>query len=53
MVKGTSMPGPFSAGKSNYQNWSKLLEKLAEVTGKHYLKPCELMKSGKFLKMRR
>ncbi|TFG16362.1 MAG: 3-hydroxyacyl-CoA dehydrogenase [Promethearchaeota archaeon] len=53
MAKGTSMPGPFSAGKRNYQNWSKLLEELAEVTGKHYLKPCDLMKSGKFIEMRK
>jgi enoyl-CoA hydratase/3-hydroxyacyl-CoA dehydrogenase len=53
MTKGTSMPGPFSAGKHNYQNWSKLLEELAEETGKNYLKPCALMKSGDFVKMRK
>ncbi|MFX1366628.1 MAG: 3-hydroxyacyl-CoA dehydrogenase NAD-binding domain-containing protein [Promethearchaeota archaeon] len=53
MLKGTSMPGPFSAGKHNYDNWSKLLDDIAEKTGKEYLKPCNLMKSGDFLKMRR
>ena len=53
MLKGTNMPGPFSAGKLNFENWSKLLEDLAEKTGKNYLKPCELMKSGDFLKMKR
>lgn len=53
MLKGTSMPGPFNAGKHIYKNWSKLLEDIAEKTGKEYLKPCNLMKSGDFLKMRR
>ncbi len=53
MLKGTNMPGPFSAGKLNYENWSKLLEDIAEKTGKNYLKPCNLMKSGNFVKMRR
>ena len=53
MVKGTSMPGPFTTGKRNYQNWSKLLEEIAEKTGKNYLKPCVLMKSGNFREMRK
>lgn len=53
MLKGTSMPGPFMAGKRNYQNWSKLLEEIAEKMGKSYLKPCDLMKSGKFIEMRK
>jgi len=53
MLKGTSMPGPFSAGKRNYQNWSNLLEEIAEKMGKFYLKPCDLMKSGEFIKRRR
>ena len=53
MLKGTNMPGPFSAGKLNFKKWSKLLEDIAEKTGKNYLKPCEIMKSGDFLKMKR
>jgi enoyl-CoA hydratase/3-hydroxyacyl-CoA dehydrogenase len=53
MVKGTSMPGPFSAGKNNYKTWSKLLEDISEKTGKKYLKPCDLMKSGDFIKIRK
>ena len=53
MLKGTNMPGPFSAGKNNFEKWSKLLENIAEQTGKNYLKPCKLMKSGDFLKMRK
>ncbi|MFX1500910.1 MAG: 3-hydroxyacyl-CoA dehydrogenase family protein [Promethearchaeota archaeon] len=53
MLKGTSMPEPFNAGKHNFKNWSKLLEDIAEKTGKGYLKPCNLMKSGDFIKMRK
>ncbi|MFW9999109.1 MAG: 3-hydroxyacyl-CoA dehydrogenase family protein [Candidatus Hodarchaeota archaeon] len=53
VLKGTNMPGPFSAGRSNYEKWSKLLEDISEKTGKNYLKPCQLMKSGDFVKMRR
>jgi len=46
-------PGPFGAGKNKYGEWSELLEKLAAETGKEYLKPCKLMKSGEFVKMRK
>ncbi len=53
MLKGTSMPGPFSAGKNNFEKWSKMLEDIVEKTGKNYLKPCELMKTGEFRKMRK
>jgi enoyl-CoA hydratase/3-hydroxyacyl-CoA dehydrogenase len=52
MLKGTGMPGPFAPGKRNYQSWSKLLEEFVEESGKDYLKPCKLMKSGEFLKRR-
>ena len=53
MLKGTNMPGPFSPGRSNSEKWSKMLEDIAEKTGKNYLKPCRLIKSGDFVKMRR
>jgi enoyl-CoA hydratase/3-hydroxyacyl-CoA dehydrogenase len=53
MLSGTNMPGPFSAGKKNYEKWSRLLEELVKDTGKEYLKPCTLMKSGSFIKMRK
>lgn len=53
MLKGTSMPGPFSSGKNNFKKWSKMLEDTAEITGKEYFKPCKLMKSGEFVNMRR
>ncbi len=52
-MAGMNTPGPFSAGKKNYEKWAGLLEKLADETGKEYLKPCELMKSGGFVKMRK
>ena len=47
------IPGVFVAGKSNYKEWSKLLEDLAEKTGKNYIRPCNLMKSGGFVKMKK
>ena len=53
MLKGTNMPGPFSAGRRNFEKWSILLEDIADKMGKNYLKPCNLMKSGDFVKMRR
>ncbi|TFG26693.1 MAG: 3-hydroxyacyl-CoA dehydrogenase [Promethearchaeota archaeon] len=53
MVRGTSMPGPFGAGKNNFTKWSQMLENIAEKTEKSYLKPCKLMKSGGFINMRK
>jgi len=53
MFAGMDMPGPFGPGKRNYEKWSKLLEDFIDKTGKQYFKPCELMKSGGFLKMRK
>jgi len=52
-MAGMNTPGPFGAGKKNWQKWSELLEKLADETGKEYFKPCELMKTGGFVKMRK
>lgn len=53
MIAGMDMPGPFSSGKRNYKKWSKLLEDFVEKSGLTYLSPCELMKSGKFIQMRK
>ena len=50
---GYRMPGPFIMGKRNYQQLSSKLEEVSEITGIGYLKPCSLMKSGEFLKMRK
>jgi len=53
MLAGMSMPGPFGAGKRNYGKWAKLLDEFVEKSGKEYFRPCELMKSGRFIKMRK
>ncbi len=53
MFAGMDMPGPFGPGKKNYEKWSELLEEFVEKTGKQYFKPCKLMTSGGFLKMRK
>ncbi|MFX0046529.1 MAG: 3-hydroxyacyl-CoA dehydrogenase family protein [Candidatus Hermodarchaeota archaeon] len=53
MLAGTSMPGPFVPGKINYEKWSELLEEFVKISGKKYLNPCDLMKSGGFIKKRR
>ncbi len=53
MLTGTSMPGPFGPGKNNYEKWSEMLEDFVEISGKKYLKPCDLMKSGDFINMRK
>ncbi len=50
MLAGMDMPGPFGAGKNNYEKWSLLLEEIVEMTGIAYYNPCEMMKSGAFLK---
>ncbi len=50
---GFHLPGPFITGKKKYNEYSKLLEELSGKIGKSYLKPCNLMKSGEFLKMRK
>lgn len=52
-MAGMNSPGPFSAGKKNWEKWSELLEKLADETGKEYLRPSKLMKTGEFVKMRK
>ncbi len=50
---GFHLAGPFITGKKRYNEYSQLLEDLAEKLGKPYLRPCNLMKSGEFLKMRK
>jgi enoyl-CoA hydratase/3-hydroxyacyl-CoA dehydrogenase len=48
-LKGTHMPGPFALGKTKYKEWAEKLHKFVEISGKTYLEPSEMMKSGKFL----
>jgi enoyl-CoA hydratase/3-hydroxyacyl-CoA dehydrogenase len=52
-MAGMNTPGPFGAGKKQFEKWSKILDDLADKTGKNYLRPCELMKSGGFVSMRK
>ncbi|TFG28206.1 MAG: 3-hydroxyacyl-CoA dehydrogenase family protein [Promethearchaeota archaeon] len=52
-MAGMNTPGPFSAGKNNYERWTKKLDEFVEKSGKEYLRPCELMRTGKFVKMRK
>jgi 3-hydroxyacyl-CoA dehydrogenase len=53
MLAGMDMPGPFGAGKRKYKEWTKLLEEFVEKSGITYLKPCDLMKSGGFINMKK
>ena len=52
-MAGMNTPGPFAAGKKQFEKWAKILDELAEKTGMEYLKPCELMKTGGFVSMRK
>ena len=52
-MAGMNAPGPFGAGKKNYEAWAKVLNDLADKTGKEYFRPIDMMKSGEFLKMRK
>ncbi|MBN1801151.1 MAG: hypothetical protein JW891_06560, partial [Candidatus Lokiarchaeota archaeon] len=52
-MAGMNVPGPFSMGVKNYEAWSSILEKLADQTKKEYLRPVDLMKSGKFIEMKK
>jgi enoyl-CoA hydratase/3-hydroxyacyl-CoA dehydrogenase len=53
MLAGMDMPGPFGAGKNNYENWTQMLKEFSSRSGLTYIKPCRLMVSGEFLKMRK
>jgi len=52
MLAGMDMPGPFGPGKRNYEKWTKMLDDFVEKSKIQYLKPCELMRTGGFLKMK-
>ncbi len=50
---GYRSPGPFAMGKKNYKQLVMKLDEFVELTGRNYLKPCKLMRSGGFLDMRK
>ncbi len=45
---GESHEGIFVLGSDKYKEWAEKLEAVAEKIGKPYLKPCEMMRSGRF-----
>ncbi len=51
IYEGYNMPGPFSNGIKKYQLYCTLLEDFSKTTGYKYLKPCKLLKTGKFLQI--
>jgi enoyl-CoA hydratase/3-hydroxyacyl-CoA dehydrogenase len=52
-LAGYGNPGPFIPGKKKYETWSKLLDEFADKSGKEYARPCDLMRSGEFITMRK
>ncbi|MFW9785633.1 MAG: 3-hydroxyacyl-CoA dehydrogenase family protein, partial [Candidatus Heimdallarchaeota archaeon] len=53
VMAGMNLPGPFITGKRNYEKWAIMLEEFVETSGIRHLKPCKLMKSGNFIKLRK
>jgi enoyl-CoA hydratase/3-hydroxyacyl-CoA dehydrogenase len=53
IMAGMNLPGPFGPGKRNYEKWIELLHDFIEESGIKYLEPCNLMKSGSFIRMRK
>jgi len=51
ILAGMNFPGPMKYATEHYKELSELLEEYSEKLGKPYLKPCELLKSGKFVDM--
>jgi len=45
---GESHEATFAVGMDKYEEWGEKLEAVAEKIGKPYLKPCEMMMSGRF-----
>ncbi len=52
-MAGMNTPGPFGAGKNNWEKYTKKLDEFVEKSGREYLRPCELMRTGKFVKMKK
>ncbi|UYP48753.1 Fatty acid oxidation complex subunit alpha [Candidatus Lokiarchaeum ossiferum] len=52
MMAGFNRPGVMELATQNYEKWSTLLAELAAKIGKDYIKPCEFLKSGKFVGMK-
>lgn len=52
-MAGMNTPGPFGWGKRNAEKAVELLNEFVDKSGIEYLRPCELLKSGGFAKMRK
>jgi len=52
ILAGMNFPGPMEYASKNFKRQADLLEEIAEKLGKSYLKPCDLLKSGKFVDMK-
>jgi len=51
ILAGMNFSGPMKYATEHYEELSKLLEEYSEKLGKPYFKPCELLKTGKFVEM--
>ncbi|MFX1380322.1 MAG: 3-hydroxyacyl-CoA dehydrogenase family protein [Promethearchaeota archaeon] len=51
ILAGMNFSGPMEYATKNYEKLAKLLEETAEKLDKPYLKPCDLLKSGRFVNM--
>jgi enoyl-CoA hydratase/3-hydroxyacyl-CoA dehydrogenase len=51
ILAGMNFPGPMEYASKNFKRLADLLEETAEKLCKSYLKPCDLLKSGKFVDM--
>ena len=51
ILAGMNFTGPMKSATKNYRQMAELLEEYSEKLGKPYLKPVELLKSGKFIDM--
>ncbi len=52
ILAGMNFPGPMEYASKNFKRLADLLEETAEKLGKSYLKPCDLLKYGKFVDMK-
>ncbi len=49
LMAGMNMPGPMAANVNTWSKQVEVLNELVELTGVEYFKPCELLKSGKWV----
>jgi len=52
LMAGMNMPGPMRPNINNSAKQCEVLNEVADLTGKEYLRPCELLKSEKWVDMK-